>query len=154
MSEIKASEKASKLVFDVSEKSIHRGFWAAGIGEITRMNDAIQKLFDYIVSLEAQLAYRDALIGSLRVRAEEAEAKVADLEESNYELSYAHARAKHAEEKGRRADALIEKLIETGEQSMDFLDGVCEDTGKELPEYWYDWQDITAEWRSGDRGEK
>lgn len=52
MSETKVSEKASKLVFDVSTKSMQRAAWAAGIGEITRMNEAIQKLLDYIASLE------------------------------------------------------------------------------------------------------
>ena len=56
MSEIKVSEKASKLVFDVSAKSMQRAAYVAGIGEINRMNEAIQTLFDYIADLESGLA--------------------------------------------------------------------------------------------------
>ena len=49
-------------------------------------------------------------------------------------------------------EQMVERLVEVGEQGMYFVDGVCDGKHRELPEYWYDWQDLTAEYRATKMG--
>lgn len=54
------------------------------------------------------------VVNALRADKEHAEAMAASLQDENYELSNAHARAYHVEEKQHIAESMVERLIEVG----------------------------------------
>lgn len=44
-------------------------------------------------------------------------------------------------------EAFIDKLIEAGHKSANFVEGFCNTYGNERPDYWHDWRKLEDDWK-------
>lgn len=91
-----------------------------------------------IAELESTLsANNELLIPALKKR----ESEIVEL--SNKTISKLNKRIAELE-------AMVDKLIEAGKQSMNFTEGFCNNADRDKPEYWHNWNAIVAEYKERD----
>lgn len=48
-------------------------------------------------------------------------------------------------------EAFVDKLIEVGHKSVNFVEGFCNTYGNERPKYWHDWKALEDDWKERER---
>ena len=48
-------------------------------------------------------------------------------------------------------EAFVDKLIEVGHKSVNFVEGFCNTYGNERPKYWHDWKALEDDWKEREK---